>query len=446
MGDFNSRLSRNTENCVGRWCIHKRCDAGGERLLHIMNMSSLRCVSTYYQPRKGHNNATYMNIQPEKPPSQIDYILVSKRWSSSIRNCKTKWGVPIEAYGRKYDHALVTATFKLRLKSDRGRVRKDFNILSQDNIKSRHEEIIQESLKSERPQDANGQWKRLKKALEDAQSTLPKTQPKTRRKWEASEHTLDLVQKRVQEWDHLDAENRKTFNKEIARSARNDFREHTNRLLEDIESANSVGNSTEVYRLAKDLSTKKSGRTFIQPSVDNDGKDITKTEEQLEAWAIFLEKKFSARPEDPEIQLNEEDEDEVPDPSLEEVETCIKKLKKGKAPGPDTIPIEQYKVSDTATTEVWHLIKAIWREENMPDDFVLAEMMMHYKKKSKDDRSNYRALSLLNHSYKIFAMVLLIRMLPYIEPKLSDMQAGFRKSRGCRDNILILIMVMMHFL
>ena len=72
-------------------------------------------------------------------------------------------------------------------------------------------------------------------------------------------------------------------------------------------------------------------------------------------------------------------------------------------------------------TEVWHMTKAIWREESMPEDFILAEMMMHYKKKSKDDRSNYRALCLLNHGYKIFAMVLPIRLLPYIESKSSDM-------------------------
>ena len=37
-------------------------------------------------------------------------------------------------------------------------------------------------------------------------------------------------------------------------------------------------------------------------------------------------------------------------------------------------------------------------------------------------------------------MILLSRIIPYIDPKLSDMQAGFRKSRGCRDNIVMLVM------
>ena len=74
MGDFNSRLARDIDNHVGRWSIHKYSDSGGERLLSIMNTISLRCMSTYFQPSRNHNNATFMNVQSDKPPSQIDNI------------------------------------------------------------------------------------------------------------------------------------------------------------------------------------------------------------------------------------------------------------------------------------------------------------------------------------------------------------------------------------
>ena len=131
MGDFNSRLSRNEDGYVGRWCIHKRRDSGGDILLHIMKMFSLKCVSTYFQPRKNHTNEIFMNIEPNKPPSQIDYILVSARWASSVKRSKTKWGVPISTYGRKYDHALVRMTFKVRLKCERKYERKNFSVLKE---------------------------------------------------------------------------------------------------------------------------------------------------------------------------------------------------------------------------------------------------------------------------------------------------------------------------
>ena len=65
-------------------------------------------------------------------------------------------------------------------------------------------------------------------------------------------------------------------------------------------------------------------------------------------------------------------------------------------------------------SELHHLLSAIWIQEVISDEFALGDMLMHYKKKSKDDRGNYRALGLLNHSYKILAMVILGRILPYI--------------------------------
>ena len=43
-------------------------------------------------------------------------------------------------------------------------------------------------------------------------------------------------------------------------------------------------------------------------------------------------------------------------------------------------------------------------------------------------------------------MVLLQRIVPYIEPNLSDKQAGFRKECGCHDNLLILTMAINHLL
>ena len=115
----NSRLSRNQTRYVGRWCIHSNRDRGGDRLLQIMKSYSLRECYTYFQPRRHHKNATYMNIQPDKTPSQIDYILFSIRWSSSVRASKTSWGTSINVHGRQYDHALMQIILKTRLKCSR---------------------------------------------------------------------------------------------------------------------------------------------------------------------------------------------------------------------------------------------------------------------------------------------------------------------------------------
>ena len=64
--------------------------------------------------------------------------------------------------------------------------------------------------------------------------------------------------------------------------------------------------------------------------------------------------------------------------------------------------------------------------------------MLFKNKGSSDDYTKYRAIGLLNHSYKIMSVCLLNRLVEETDWFLSDWQAGFRSKRGCRDNILLL--------
>ena len=63
---------------------------------------------------------------------------------------------------------------------------------------------------------------------------------------------------------------------------------------------------------------------------------------------------------------------------------------------------------------------------------------MLYKKKDRDDFSNYRALCLLCHAYKLLSVVISRRLHIHLEHFLPDTQAGFRPARGTRDNVCIL--------
>ena len=448
LGDFNSRLARNTTKHVGRWCIHRRMDSGGERLLDIMKTTSLKAINTYFQPSRRHNNATYINIQPEKPPSQIDHILISSRWASAVRSCKVKWGISIKAYGRKYDHGLVSATVKLRLKCQKTSKRKDFSALRQPEIANIHEECLKAELaKTSRPITAEGKLQRLNFAMIKAQTTLPDKEPTNSRKWETSESTMNLVHKRSMKWAQMSEVERKSMNRVISRSARADYRKYVESVIDDIEEAGAVGKSSTVFKLAKKLKPKGKGNSHCQPSIDAEGKPITSTEQQLEAWAKYLQTKFAARPDEATVNCNNlPGEEDPPNLNLEEVTKAVKNLNWDKATGPDSIPIEQYKNNNTAIEELYDVLLQIWTDEGIPEIIVLADMLMLYKKKCKDDRGNYRALGLLNHTYKVFATILLTRIAPYIEPKLSEMQAGYRPGRGTRDNILILNMAINHLL
>ncbi len=80
----------------------------------------------------------------------------------------------------------------------------------------------------------------------------------------------------------------------------------------------------------------------------------------------------------------------------------------------------------------------IWDSESLPTDMAVGEMLMMDKNGIKDDKGNYRALCLLPHAFKVLSLCLLRRIMPHVEAIPPDTQAGFRTSRGCRDNVCIL--------
>ena len=133
LGDLNCKLGRNVGKLTGKWCAQKYANAEGLKFLELMKQFNLRASSTFFQPRRSKlGNATYLAKNPEFCPSQIDYILTSERWMSSIRTCKVKWGISCLRWGRHYDHGLVECTFRATLAVRKVQPTKDFSVLKND--------------------------------------------------------------------------------------------------------------------------------------------------------------------------------------------------------------------------------------------------------------------------------------------------------------------------
>ena len=49
--------------------------------------------------------------------------------------------------------------------------------------------------------------------------------------------------------------------------------------------------------------------------------------------------------------------------------------------------------------------------------------------------SNYRTIALISHTSRVMLKILQARLQQYVNRELSDVQAGFRKGRGTRDQI-----------
>ena len=57
------------------------------------------------------------------------------------------------------------------------------------------------------------------------------------------------------------------------------------------------------------------------------------------------------------------------------------------------------------------------------------------KKDDVREFSNYPKIALISHASKVMLIILQVRLQKYVTHKLPDVQAGFRKGRGTRDQI-----------
>ena len=58
------------------------------------------------------------------------------------------------------------------------------------------------------------------------------------------------------------------------------------------------------------------------------------------------------------------------------------------------------------------------------------------EKGNAKEYSNYRTISLISHASKVMLKILQARLQPYVNHELPDIQPGFRKGRGTRDQIV----------
>ena len=64
------------------------------------------------------------------------------------------------------------------------------------------------------------------------------------------------------------------------------------------------------------------------------------------------------------------------------------------------------------------------------------------KKGNANECSNYRTIALISHASKAMLKILQARLQQYVNHEIPDVQAGFRKGRGTRDQIANICWIM----
>ena len=107
-----------------------------------------------------------------------------------------------------------------------------------------------------------------------------------------------------------------------------------------------------------------------------------------------------------------------------------------KASGGDGIPVELFQILEDDAVKVLHsTCQHTWKSQQWPQDWKRSVFIPLPKKGNAQECSNYRRVSLISHASKVMLKILQARLQQYMNQEISDVQAGFRKGRGTRDQI-----------
>ena len=107
-----------------------------------------------------------------------------------------------------------------------------------------------------------------------------------------------------------------------------------------------------------------------------------------------------------------------------------------KASGGDGIPVELFQILKDDAVKVLHSIcQQIWKSQQWPQDWKRSVFILTPKKDNIKECSIYHTIAFISHTSKVILKILQVRLQQNVNRELPDVQAGFRKGRGTRDQI-----------
>ena len=442
-GDFNAK--------VGSTCLDSEvmADEGlgevndsGHRLIDFCKQNALVIANTLFQQ---HARRKYTWTSPDGlVRNQIDYILTQKRWKSNLLNCKTYPGADCSS-----DHELLKAKVRLRLRKmqpqpaplryDLREIPAEYTVATSNSFAA----LLEIDDEHVTPDEL---WAKMKEAIDDAaEKHIPKKQRVKRSSW-IRDDTIQLAKRKreikISSGTHSSeyAEAKRT----LRRACRSDKNEYYNNLCSNLEEEARQGNSRGMFQAVRTITKKFSPR--MGSIKDKHGKVLTEQTEIKERWREYVEELFK-KPIASDIPQDSSASNEIqelePIPLVQEVSEALNRIKKGKSPGADNIPIELLQAAGIQTVPLLHkLICRIWKEGTWPTDWCKAIYIPLPKKGDLQRCENYRTIALISHTSKVMLNIILNRIRTQMQIEISPEQAGFQPGRGTKDQIFNLRILM----
>ena len=119
-----------------------------------------------------------------------------------------------------------------------------------------------------------------------------------------------------------------------------------------------------------------------------------------------------------------------------EVTWALDSITTNKTSGDKGIPVELFQILKDDAVKVLHSIcQQIWKTQQWPQDWKMSVFIPIPKTGNAKKCSHYHIIALISHASKVMLKILQARLQQYVNRELPDVQAGFQKGRGARDQI-----------
>ena len=158
--------------------------------------------------------------------------------------------------------------------------------------------------------------------------------------------------------------------------------------------------------------------------------DLTEAEDIKNRWQEYPEEPYKK-------DLNDPDNHNHMVTHLEhEVKWVLGSITTNKASRGDGIPVELVQILNDNPVKMLHSIcQQIWKTQQWLQDWKWSVFITIPKKDNAKECSNYHTIALISHASQVMLKILLARLQQYVNREPLDVQAGFRKGRGTRDQI-----------
>ncbi|KAK3544421.1 hypothetical protein QTP86_011159 [Hemibagrus guttatus] len=445
--DFNGHVGEgNTgdEEVMGKFGVKER-NLEGQMVVDFAKTMDMAVVNTYFQKREEHR-ATYKSGGRR---TQVDYILCRRGNLKEISDCKVVVG---ESVARQ--HRMVVCRMTLMVcKTKRSKIEIEKKTKW---WKLKTEECCEEFRQKLR-QALGGQvvlpddWETTAEVIRETGRKVLGVSSGRRKEdketWWWNEEVQDSIQRKrlaKKKWD-MDRtdENRQEY-KELQRRVKREVSKAKQKAYDELYTRlDTREGDKDLYRLARQRD--RDGKDVQQVRVikDRDGRVLTSEESVQRRWKEYFEELMNEENErEKRVEGVNSVEQKVDKIRKDEVRKALKRMKSGKAVGPDDILVEVWKCLGEAAVEfLTSLFNRVLESERMPEEWRRSVLVPIFKNKGDvQSCSNYRGIKLMSHTMKLWEKVVEARLRKVVE--ICEQQYGFMPRKSTTDAIFALRILM----